>query len=69
MTTMITEETRLRQYRSLADVDIDMLIRKAHFERNRLVARQLRTSLRGIGKAFAQLWPKGALTRPRQVRG
>jgi hypothetical protein len=69
MTTMITEETMLRQYQSLADVDIDMLIRKAHFERNRLLVAHLRASLRGMGKTVARLWPRGELTPSQQARG
>lgn len=58
---MTTDATRLRQSRSLAEVDLDSLIRSAHLERNRLmVARSgaaLRSLSRSIGRCF-QIVPR-----------
>ena len=49
---MTTDATRLRQYRSLAEVDMDALIRSAHFERNRQMVAQAATALRAIRRSL-----------------
>ncbi|WP_234871753.1 hypothetical protein [Alitabrizicola rongguiensis] len=49
---MTTDATNLRQYRSLAEVDVDAFIRAAHIERNREIvagaAAFFRTLTRGL---------------------
>ncbi len=48
---MTTDASKLRQARSLAEVDIDAMIRSAHLERNRLMVAKAIAAMRALKRS------------------